>query len=274
MSDTLNILLVDDNSDDRAVAMRELGRAFPHCQFHHAANPKDLFLAVECGGWDVVITDYHLGWSDGITVLLSVKARNPGCPVIMFTGRGNEDIAVRAMKAGLDDYVLKSPEQAGRLSAAVQMTLEQAKQHQAFDQAVLRYHSLFDDIPFGLFILARDGSIIEANAALVEMLRYSCRDALVTTNILDLLANAKKRSELRTALKRMRVVKHFETQIACCDGSTMRVDINLRPIGNSQDEEACYEGSLQDIPARKTGQKRSNERGSQFNVESVLPVEF
>jgi len=51
----------------------------------------------------VVITDYYLGWSDGITVLLSVKARNPECPVIMFTGRGNEDIAVRAMKAGLDD---------------------------------------------------------------------------------------------------------------------------------------------------------------------------
>jgi len=48
--------------------------------------------------------------------------------VIMFTGRGNEDIAVRAMKAGLDDYVLKSPDQAGRLPAAVQMTLEQARQ--------------------------------------------------------------------------------------------------------------------------------------------------
>src|SRR5258708_2922122 len=131
MNDALNILLVDDNPDDRAAAMRELRQAFPNCQFHHAANSKDLFLAIECGGLDVVITDYHLGWSDGITVLLSVKARNQECPVIMFTGRGNEDIAVRAMKAGLDDYVLKSPDQTGRLPAAVQMTLEQNKQHQA-----------------------------------------------------------------------------------------------------------------------------------------------
>jgi PAS domain S-box-containing protein len=274
MSDALNILLVDDNPDDRAVAIRELGHAFPGSKFHHAANPKDLFLAVECGGWDVVITDYHLGWSDGITVLLSVKARNPECPVIMFTGSGNEDIAVRAMKAGLDDYVLKSPDQAGRLLAAVQTTLEQTRQHAASAHAELRYRGFFDDIPFGLFILARDGSIVEANAALVEMLRYSCCDALVTTNILSLLASPKKRRELRTALKRMRVVKHFEAQIVRCDGSTMRVDINLRPIGNSQDGEACYEGNLQDIPARKMGQKRSNGRGAQINVESVMPVEF
>jgi len=216
MNDVLKILLVDDNPDDRAMAMREIGQLFPDCRFHHATNPKELFLAVECGGWDVVITDYYLGWSDGITVLLSVKARNPECPVIMFTGRGNEDIAVRAMKAGLDDYVLKSPDQSGRLPAAVQMTLEQARQHQAFDQAVTRYRSLFDDIPLGLFILGRDGGIIEANAALVEMLHCSCRESLLATNMLDLLASAKRRGDLQTALKRMGAARQFEAQFRRC----------------------------------------------------------
>ena len=274
MNDALNILLVDDNPDDRAAAMRELRQAFPDCQFHHAANSNDLFLAIECGGLDLVITDYHLGWSDGITVLLSVKARNPECPVIMFTDRGNEDIAVRAMKAGLDDYVLKSPDQTGRLLAAVQMTLEQAKQHEAFDQAVLRYRSLVDDFPFGLFILASDGRIIEANAAVVEMLRCACREALLTTNILALLASTKRRRELQTALKRTRDVRHFEAHFVLFDGSTIWMEINLRVIRNGQDEEACYEGSLQDVTARKPGRKRSNERGAHFNVETLLPVEF
>ncbi len=261
MNEALNILLVDDNPDDRAVAMREIGRGFPDCQFHNVSNPKDLFLAVESGGWDVVITDYHLGWSDGITILLSVKARNPICPVIMFTGRGNEEIAVRAMKAGLDDYVLKTPDHTGRLRSAVQMALEHAKQHQAFDQAVSRYRSLFDDLPFGLFILARDGRILEANTALVEMLRYSCRDALVTTNLLKLLVSSKKRRELELALKRKKPVKHFEAQFARCDGNTAWMEINLRALGSGQDEEACFEGSLQDITERKTGKKAAKRSG-------------
>ncbi len=274
MNDALNILLVDDNPDDRAAAMRELRQAFPDCQFHHAANSKDLFLAIECGGLDVVITDYHLGWSDGITVLLSVKARNPECPVIMFTGRGNEDIAVRAMKAGLDDYVLKSADHTGRLLAAVQMTLEQNKQHQAFDEAVSRYRSLIDDFPFGLFILAGDGRIVEANAAVVEMLRCNCREALLTTNILALLASTKRRRELQTALKRTSDVRHFEAQFVLFDGSAIWVEINLRVIRNGPDEETCYEGSLQDITAQKTGRKRSNERATQFDIEALLPVEF
>jgi len=77
------------------------------------------------------------------------------------------------------------------------MTLEQARQHQAFDEAVTRYRSLFDDIPLGLFILGRDGGIIEANAALVEMLHCSCRESLLATNMLDLLASAKRRGICR-----------------------------------------------------------------------------
>lgn len=269
MNDVLNILLVEDNPDDRAAAMRELGQAFPDCQFHHVANPKDLFLAVESGGWSAVITDYHLGWSDGITVLLSVKSRQPECPVIMFTGSGNEDIAVRAMKAGLDDYVLKSPHPS-RLPAAVQMALERFKQRQALDETLLRYRGLFDDVPFGLFILARDGMIIETNAALVEMLRYSSRDALLTANILNLLANARRRRELQTALKRIKEVRHFEAQFTCCDGDTKWAEINLRAIRDHHDEKTRYEGSLQDITARIERRKLSNDCDAQFNKETPL----
>jgi len=50
----------------------------------------------------------------------------------------------------------------------------------------------------GLFILGRDGGIIEANAALVEMLHCSCRESLLATNMLDLLASAKRRGDLQT----------------------------------------------------------------------------
>ena len=87
----LNILLVDDNPDDRSLVVRALSGEFPDCQFSQVTELSQLTLALERGPWDLVVTDYQLRWSDGLRVLKSVKSRWPECPVIMFTGTGSEE---------------------------------------------------------------------------------------------------------------------------------------------------------------------------------------
>src|SRR5881409_3912481 len=163
MDDHLKILIVDDNPDDRALARRQIDREFPNCQFRQAITAKELTQAIESTRFDLVVTDYQLRWSDGITVLLAVKVRWPDCPVIMFTGSGNEEIAVQAMKAGLDDYVLKSPRHYARLASAVHMALERVKQRRRLRDLETRYQTLFNRVPVGLFCVALDGRIMEAN---------------------------------------------------------------------------------------------------------------
>src|SRR2546426_10676226 len=101
MTDRLHVLVVDDNPDDRALAIRELRRDFPDLETNQIADPKSFAMALESGSCDLVITDYQLRWTDGLAVLRAIKARWPGCPVIMFTGTGSEEVAVEAMKAGL-----------------------------------------------------------------------------------------------------------------------------------------------------------------------------
>ena len=59
------------------------------------------------GSYDVVILDYMLGRGDGLQWLQALKRRSD-CPKVLFlTGAGSEIIAVRAMKAGADDYQRK-----------------------------------------------------------------------------------------------------------------------------------------------------------------------
>ena len=130
MDQALNILIVDDNPDDRALVRREVSREFPNSQFKQATNSRELSEMIEAGGLDAAVTDYQLRWTDGIQVLLAVKRRWRDCPVIMFTGTGSEEIAVQAMKAGLDDYVLKSPHHYSRLASAVHLVLERSRQRQ------------------------------------------------------------------------------------------------------------------------------------------------
>src|SRR5438445_7497688 len=109
----------------------------------------------------------------------------------MFTGSGNEEIAVQAMKAGLDDYVPKSPKHYIRLASAVHMALERAKQRKALHEAERRFQSLFDGVPVGLFRFARDGRIVDANPALLEMLAYPSREILIAVKAVNFFADAR-----------------------------------------------------------------------------------
>src|SRR5207249_11025872 len=100
-----------------------------------------------------------LGWTDGLAILRTVKDRCPDCPVIMVTGTGSEEIAVEAMKAGLDDYVLKAAHNFGRLSVAVKTVLERAQERRALRESEDRFHAFMGNRLVYAFILEEDWMI-------------------------------------------------------------------------------------------------------------------
>lgn len=149
----LRILLVDDNPDDRALVIRTLRQEFPRVEIEQVSDPESLSAALERLDHDLCITDFQLLWTDGLRVLHRVKARDPHRPVIMFTATGSEEIAVEAMKAGLSDYVLKSPKHFARLTAAVHSALAQSAQAQtlrevqtALAERAQQYQNLVESI--------------------------------------------------------------------------------------------------------------------------------
>jgi two-component system, NtrC family, sensor kinase len=133
MTETLNILLVDDNPADRTLVSRELRKSFEAVDIQQIVNAEQLELAIQKGEFDVAIIDFALGWTNGLAILQTLKARCPEVPVIMFTATARQEDAIASMKAGLDDYVVKSPKHLSRLPVAIRAVLEQKRQ-----RAVLR----------------------------------------------------------------------------------------------------------------------------------------
>jgi DNA-binding NtrC family response regulator len=104
---SLYALIVDDNPDDRVLVKRELQREFPEVRVEEVSHLTALHQALSHGHFNVVVTDYDLKWSNGLFVARAIKARYPDYPIIMFTNSGDEEVAVTALKEGVDDYVLK-----------------------------------------------------------------------------------------------------------------------------------------------------------------------
>lgn len=131
----LHLLLIDDNPDDRFLIVHELQREFSDLVVEEVTDAPSFQQALSVNLVDLVITDYRLHWNNGLTVLQHIKAQMPSCPVIMFTDSGDQEIAVAAMKAGLDDYLVKSPKHLHRLSLSVRSVLHQKQQDAALQES-------------------------------------------------------------------------------------------------------------------------------------------
>jgi CheY-like chemotaxis protein/tRNA A-37 threonylcarbamoyl transferase component Bud32 len=105
----MRILIIDDDEDFRALLSHHIAQQWPDAaidKYDPLQKPMP-DASFPLGSYDVVILDYMLGRADGLQWLAEFKKR-ADCPKILFlTGAGNEIIAVRAMKAGADDYQRK-----------------------------------------------------------------------------------------------------------------------------------------------------------------------
>ena len=129
------VFVIDDNPDDRALVLHQLKTALPDATAREIGDAEQLEEAFPHERPSLVITDLALGWTTGLDVLRRVKALHPGCPVIMFTGAGDEQVAVEAMKAGLDDYVVKNPKRLVRLQASIREVVENAARKTSVQQS-------------------------------------------------------------------------------------------------------------------------------------------
>ena len=255
MNETLRALLIDDNPDDRLLALRALQREIPDLKATEITNEAQLEAALGQGGFNLVVTDFQLRWTDGLVVLRKVKKLWPDVPVVMFTGTGSEEVAVEAMKLGLDDYVIKSPRHFSRLPTAVQNALRQAHCRKEKMEAEANFARLFDTVPIGLFHMQPDGTILQVNRAFAEMTGHGNAGMISNRHALEFFHAPENHRAWRDELEREGTLLGHETQFRRADGSLFWVEITARALRDGVSGTIFYEGSVEDISERHAAQE-------------------
>lgn len=140
------ILIVDDEPDIRLLIeglLRDEGY-----ETRVAANSDQALAAFRARRPSLVILDIWLQGSrvDGIDLLKTIKAEEPGLPVVMISGHGTIETAVSSLQHGAYDFIEK-PFQADRLIVVVQRALEAARLER--ENAELRLRSGNETLLFG-----------------------------------------------------------------------------------------------------------------------------
>ena len=250
----MRILVVDDNRDDRALVVRGLASQHPGLQVVEVGDAVGLTAALARPP-DLVVTDYQLHFSDGLTLLRQVKSMWPDVPVIMYTGTGSEQVAVDAMKAGLYDYVLKKLEELPRLLAAVGRAVETVRHRQAAQDAEGRYRRLYDGVPIGLFRAAPDSSFLDCNLALVGMLGYPSREELLGRKVADTFPDPSERPALFERLEREDGIRDYEAERLRYDGSRIWARMSVQAVRDANGAMVYYEGLVEDLSERKRAEE-------------------
>lgn len=135
------VLIVDDSPEDREVYRRYLlsNRENSHTILEAALGQQGLEVWQQYHP-DIVLLDYCLPDLDGLDFLMRLRSLvQPAClPVVMVTGQGSEAIALQAIEAGAQDYLVKESITAERLRLAVTKTLTAVQLQRQLQQQLER----------------------------------------------------------------------------------------------------------------------------------------
>jgi formate hydrogenlyase transcriptional activator len=122
----MRVLYVEDNPRDADLTMRMLRKKAPHLQCESVSTIRDARARLErlnSEPLDLVLTDFRLPDDDGLSLLKHIRESGLPLAVVVITGSGDEETAVKALKARADDYVVKSSDYLDRLPVILESAL-------------------------------------------------------------------------------------------------------------------------------------------------------
>jgi DNA-binding NarL/FixJ family response regulator len=107
MNEVIKILLVEDNLGDAGLIQESLAEKAALFEITHVDRLSEAIKLLEGNNFDLVLLDLSLPDSSGIDTFRKVQLKIPNLPIILLTGLDDEVLALKLIKEGAQDYLVK-----------------------------------------------------------------------------------------------------------------------------------------------------------------------
>ena len=177
-TDHIRVLVVEDVEMDAELALRELKRAGLRCVARRV-DTEDAFRR-ELGEFrpHVIISDFSMPRFDGMEAFAIAHEVDPDVPFIFVSGTIGEEYAVRALKNGATDYVLKTnlirlPPAVERAVRDAEARVEARRIEDARRKIERRFQALIENSADAIILVDRDGAVLYRSPATGRLLGYT-----------------------------------------------------------------------------------------------------
>jgi PAS domain S-box-containing protein len=178
---SLRILHVDDDPCLLDVSKQILSME-PNFEIDTAISVDEAFRKMEKQTYDVVVSDYEMPLRNGLDFLKELREQGKDVPFILFTGKGREEVVVKALNLGADRYINKygPPETVYcELTDAINKIVDRKKATELLLASESKYRTLVETSLEGILVTKADPlRLVFANKAMGKILGYSVKELL------------------------------------------------------------------------------------------------
>jgi PAS domain S-box-containing protein len=161
----MKVLHVDDDLNFLKVAgqcLKMQGRF----QVDTARSVEEAMEMMEKETYDAIISDFQMPGKDGLEFLKELREEGNSIPFIIFTGKGREEVVIRALSLGADGYFNKhgEPETVyGELAHGIRQTVERKRDSEALHESESKSRTLLENLPQKIFFKDKNAVYISCN---------------------------------------------------------------------------------------------------------------
>jgi PAS domain S-box-containing protein len=255
----IRVLLVDDEPGFLKVAKQCLEMQ-NWLQVDTAGSAEGAMEKMKQETYDVIVADYQMPGKDGLEFLKELREKGNDTPFMIFTGKGREEVAIKALNLGADGYFDKhgEPETVyGELAHGIRQAVERKKADMKIWEREERLRAVFGSSPDAITVSDLHGNILDCNEAAWKMLGFSSKEEVIGKSSFDFIAKKDRQKALENLKKTLEqgTVRNLEYTLLNKDGDELWGELSASIIKDSLGNPLGFVGIMRDITERKKTEK-------------------
>ncbi|MFP4345027.1 MAG: PAS domain S-box protein [Anaerolineales bacterium] len=294
----IHVLFIEDNPADarlvqeKLVAARQMGWDLPYFEIEHVDHLQTALIRLGEEDFDVVLSDLDLPDSRAGETVATLRGQIPHMPLVVLTGREDETLARKSVRAGVQDYLYKNEATGSLLARTLMYAIERQQIHAELEARVAertqalqqsnaalsereqRLHTIFEAAPVGITETDLEGRWLWVNRQFCEMVGYT-RDELYTMAYQELTHpddlthdDALVQRTLAGQIPGFSLKKRYLRQ----DGTIIWVKLLVTLVRDAAGEPEYFAGVIQEITEQQRAEEVLRESEERFRaIVDVLP---